>query len=189
MTSPEVVFKVLEITYLVFFLPLSCYETDEVFNFMWVAVVVYGVGLAQIVFLHVNNFITKKMKHYRLIYKSLGYWVELPSGVRAPDEVFEWDRDRFPLLEKNVLSIRYRGAVYLKVLKNDSYFMVNKKQVGWLDVFLLVFLKGITSTRDSGRTLWSFRCWCRVSSSPFWPPSSPTPTCPSASNSSPPSSS
>jgi hypothetical protein len=99
------------------------------------------------------------MKHYRLIYKSLGYWVELPSGTRPPEEVFEWDRDRLPVLEKNVLSIRYKGSVYLKVLKNDSYFTVNKKKVGWLDVLLLVFLKGTTSTRDSSPTRSSCRCW------------------------------
>ena len=127
-----------------FFLPLSCYESDEVFNFMWISGIVYAIGLAQITFIHVNNFITKKMKHYRLIYKSLGYWVEVPTGSLVAEEVFEWDRDSSPHLEKNVLSIRYRGSVYVKVLRNDSYFMVNKKKVGWLDVLLLVLLKGIT---------------------------------------------
>lgn len=145
-------FKVLEVTYLVFFLPLSCYESDEVSNFMGVALVVYVIGLAQVTFAHVNNFITKKIKHYRLINKSLGYWVELGPGDTPPTEVYEWDRDRSPRLERDTLCIKYRGVVYLKVLQSDVYFTMGGKSVGLIDRLLLVFLKGITSTKGFGPT-------------------------------------
>lgn len=112
----------------------------------------YLIGASQLVFLHVNNFITKKVKHYRLINKSLGYWVEMAKGDRLPTDIYEWDRAKTQRLEKNVLSIRYKGTVYLKVLKSDSYFLVNKRQVSWLDILILVVLIGTTCPRDSSRT-------------------------------------
>ena len=114
---------------------------------MWISIVVFGIGLTQISFFHVKNFVSKKVQHYRLIYKSLGYWVESNSEGQEREqkkgEIFEWSEEMDPkLLEKRFIVI-FKGQVYLKILQNSSYFMINNKQASFVDIVILVILKGI----------------------------------------------
>lgn len=127
---------------------------------MGIAIVVFGIALTQISFLHVNNFISKKIKHYRLVYKSLGFWVEASPSPKSQEtnfaEIYEWDDTMNPKLLDKRLIVRFKGQIYLKVLRNTSYFMMNNKRANFVDILILVFLKGIISTKGLNHTRFAF---------------------------------
>ena len=137
----EIVFRLTEAVYLMLLLPLSCYEPEEVANFAWTSVTVAAVGLAQVAFLYSSRFAVRQVQHFLLIYKSLGYWVEAGSDSvteRSKKDIFVWEETMSPkFIEKRFIVI-FGGQIYLKVLKNISYFMINNKKASLIDILILV---------------------------------------------------
>ena len=137
---------------MVFFLPLSCYEPEEISNFIATSCVLFFIGIIQVTVLLLSDFFQRRLKQYRLVYRSLGYWVEGGRNTKV-GTVQSWDESQSPQILEKQLIIEYQGQIYLKVIGGTSYYMINKERAPLIDILLLVALKGTSSIKAVGRIL------------------------------------
>ena len=141
----------LEASYFVFFLPLSSYEKYQIVHYYKTSIFLALVAVSQLTFIHFYHFIEKKQKKYFLIFRSLGYWVEIkvravPESVKNT-EMETWNPQKSPLELKEKFYISYNGKYFKKLSFIDGFkfsdrvimeFLQNTQRLGI--VFYSIFL-------------------------------------------------
>lgn len=115
----------LEASYFVFFLPLSSYEKHQIIHYYKTSIYLSLVAISQLTFIHFYHFIEKKQKKYFLIYRSLGYWVEIKSS-QVPESIKNsdadtWNPHKSPTELKEKFYVHYAGRFYKKMMFIDSF--------------------------------------------------------------------
>lgn len=121
---------VLEASYFMFFLPLSSYEKYQIVHYYKTSIYLSLVAVSQLSFIHLYHFIEKKQKKYFLVYRSLGYWVEIrahnkPESVKTT-EADEWTAQKSPLELKEKFFINSSGKYYKKLSFIDTFKFSDK---------------------------------------------------------------
>lgn len=116
---------ILEASYFVFFLPLSSYDKHQIVYYYKTSIFLSLVAISQLTFIHIYHFIEKKQKKYFLVYRSLGYWIEIKAR-NIPDivkinEIELWSPQKSPSELKEKFYVNYAGKYYKRLSFIDAF--------------------------------------------------------------------
>ena len=117
--------KIFEASYFVFFLPIWSYDEHRVRHYFKTSLFLSILAITQLIFLYTHKFIEKHQRKYFLIFRSLGYWVEIelkdiPQTIKG-QRIEVWYPKRSPSELRHKFYLAYKGKYYKKLSFLDSF--------------------------------------------------------------------